>query len=344
MKSLAHIAVPTLVLAAVLAGCTAPTVSLDEAKRQRELAQATLQYERADPRLGQLPSVYLCGGREVAVGHVGQQLRVTVGPEQALLMPVVAASGAQYQNPGDSGTSVWFKGDAPLVHWKGDRLGTCRVLKHLVSPFKAQGYEPGWQLLADGSAITLRWGSGTKGTDALEGVKVSAQQPLSVGRTVALGHGAGATEVTVFHRLCKDAVSGLPHPFTATVHKDGRTLTGCGGDSLSVLQHRQWQVLSSSPVKGGAAAPTDATLRFEPDGRLTGQTGCNLYNGRYRLDGAFLRLEALVTTRRACLGPAMAAEQAFLRWLPRVSRYDVAEDGALTLLTTDGDAFTARAL
>ena len=324
---------PVFALCAVaaLGGCSAPTVSLKEGMRAPDLARATLQYEKADPRLGQLPTVYTCGGREVGVGYAGTLARVTLGAEQAHLTPAPSASGTRYQLPGDPGTWLWFKGTDPVLSWRGQPLGECRVVKPLVSPFMANGHEPSWRLVADAGAITLHWPQPGGRADELEGVKVSPQRPLAVGQPVVMGVGSGATEVTVFHRVCKDRINGLPKPFTAVVRKDGQTFTGCGGDTLSMLQHRTWR-LTDSP----------ATVQFEPDGRLTGSTGCNVFHGRYRMQGEFLKLDALVTTRKACLGDAMAVEQAFLRWLPKVSRHDLADDGSLTLLTADGDAHTAR--
>lgn len=348
--------------AAALVGCSSSPVGGEVARqaaatdggRTAQLARATLQYEHADPRLGQLPTVYRCDGRDVAVGYVGAQARVTVGGEQAHLLPVPtptavpAAWGSRYQLPGDNGTWLAFQGGTLTLSWRGQALGACRVLKPLVSPFTATGHDPAWRLEADAHAITLHWPRAkaptapnvpnlpkapkpTNAADELEGVTVSPLQPLGLGQTVVLGYGAGATEVTVLHRVCHDSVSGLPQPFTAIVRKDGQTLTGCGGDTLSLLQHRTWR-LADSP----------ATLQFEPDGRLTGHTGCNVFSGRYRLQGEFLQLDALVTSRKACLGPAMAAEQALMRWLPKVSRHDVADDGHLTLLTADGDAHSAH--
>lgn len=329
--------------AAALVGCASspvggeaarPTPTADGA-RAAQLARAALQYENADPRLGELPTVYRCDGRDVAVGYVGAQARVTVGGEQAHLLPVPmpasAASGTHYQLPDDRGTWLTFQGGTPLLSWRGQVLGACRVLKPLVSPFTATGHDPAWRLVADAHAITLHWPRAQAPEAPLEGVTVSPLQPLALGQPVVLGYGAGATEVTVFHRVCHDSVSGLPQPFTAIVRKDGQTLTGCGGDTLSLLQHRTWRV-----------ADSPATLQFEPDGRVVGHTGCNVFSGRYRLQGEFLRLDALVTSRKACLGSAMAAEQALLRWLPKVSRHDVGSDGHLTLLTADGDAHTAH--
>ena len=49
------------------------------------------------------------------------------------------------------------------------------------------------------------------------------------------------------------------------------------------------------------------TLDFVDDGRLTGETGCNSFNGPYQSDGDAISIGPLAVTRAACPDPARAA-------------------------------------
>lgn len=77
------------------------------------------------------------------------------------------------------------------------------------------------------------------------------------------------------------------------------------------------------------------TLDFVAGGRLTGETGCNSFNGPYRSDGDALSIGPLAVTRAACPDSARAAmETAYLAALDRVETYRI-DEHVLTLLGSD---------
>ena len=53
-------------------------------------------------------------------------------------------------------------------------------------------------------------------------------------------------------------------------------------------------------------------LEFAAEGRLSGYTGCNMLTGKWRMEDGEVRLGALVTTKRLCLGPASETERRLL--------------------------------
>ena len=84
----------------------------------------------------------------------------------------------------------------------------------------------------------------------------------------------------------------------------------------------------SSPVAPGS-------IGFAEDGTVSGQTGCNSFNGSYESDGTSLTFGPLATTRMACPDEVMAQETAVLAALEATTASAI--DGpTLTLLDGGG--------
>jgi heat shock protein HslJ len=101
-----------------------------------------------------------------------------------------------------------------------------------------------------------------------------------------------------------------------------------------------WRVvdLNGLPVVEGRA-PTLALA----DGRLTGNTGCNSFGGRYdlsRQEG--IRFTDIAVTEMACEPPVMEQERRFLAILNAVQGYSRYGDGSLSLVAADGSALRLR--
>jgi len=94
----------------------------------------------------------------------------------------------------------------------------------------------------------------------------------------------------------------------------------------------------------GAAASGDApvTLQLGADGRASGRGGCNGYSGPYTLAGDALHFGGLASTRMACAPTLMDQEQHYFDTLAKVTRYAVADDGALLLETAEGKEIRLR--
>lgn len=79
-------------------------------------------------------------------------------------------------------------------------------------------------------------------------------------------------------------------------------------------------------------------LEFATEDRVVGFTGCNMLSGAWSIAGGEVRFGPMVTTKRACVGPAGDIERRVLAALgagSRVSR----EGGKLVLTAPDGARF-----
>jgi putative lipoprotein len=111
---------------------------------------------------------------------------------------------------------------------------------------------------------------------------------------------------------------------------------GGGGVSLpaSGLAGTAWRV---TEIAGAAAdATSDATLRFDAGGFVSGSTGCNKFTGSAVFEADQLTFAPLATTRLACAPELMAQEQRFLGAIQDVRRFAIDPDGRLQLLGVGG--------
>jgi heat shock protein HslJ len=84
-------------------------------------------------------------------------------------------------------------------------------------------------------------------------------------------------------------------------------------------------------------AGTTLTASFGDDGTLTGNSGCNDYNGPYKVTGSQIGIGPLGSTRKACSDPAgvMEQESQYLAALAN-SEVFVADGNTLELREVDG--------
>jgi heat shock protein HslJ len=83
---------------------------------------------------------------------------------------------------------------------------------------------------------------------------------------------------------------------------------------------------------------TQLTAVFGDDGRVSGDTGCNMYSGAYTVSGPTMSIGPLISTRRACLSEAAnAQEQAFLAALGATMTFEM-QGATLTLRDDSGAA------
>lgn len=146
-------------------------------------------------------------------------------------------------------------------------------------------------------------------------------------------------QVKLFPTLCRDNMSGMVYPETATLTFNGEEYPGCAGEPLTVLADTEWQVKT---IKGQALADTiKVTISLDGE-RVFGTSGCNRYFGSYQLTGEGLRFGAIAGTRMACLsGDVSQVEQTFLSALDDVRRFDIGKQGELMLFDENSVIITA---
>lgn len=86
---------------------------------------------------------------------------------------------------------------------------------------------------------------------------------------------------------------------------------------------------------GPANNPFDQFIRFNSDVNVSGNNGCNAFNGGYQLQGNRIIFEPLATTRRACQPPRNQAEANFMALLGQ-TQFVNATPYELSLIGYDG--------
>lgn len=115
---------------------------------------------------------------------------------------------------------------------------------------------------------------------------------------------------------------------------------GTKGPDASVLQGPEWVIEDID--NRGIIDNSRVTLQFDPEGRSGGKGSCNTYGAGYKVAGDKITFEQPFSTMMACAEALMNQERAYLDLLPQITRFDIADDGALILSTADGRTITAR--
>lgn len=193
----------------------------------------------------------------------------------------------------------------------------------------AGGNEPGWRVEIDDRAITFT---------TMDGAAVSVEPvpPATVANEVTVYSAKVGGEpfvLVVANKTCSDTMSGMPFPKTVAVVSGDQTYIGCGGESLSLLLG-DWRV---EEVGGQAViAGSEASIAFDLDGRVHGNSSCNRFFGNFTLTGEGLTISDTGGTMMACDPALMEQEQRFLSALETVRRFENAPDGGLRLVDDDG--------
>lgn len=122
----------------------------------------------------------------------------------------------------------------------------------------------------------------------------------------------------------------------ALLEIDGGEAVPCkaASPSRAGIQNKEW-VVEDIDHKG-IIDNAHLTLAFGDSGKLSGFSGCNRYSGAYQLDGNKLIIGPLISTRMACVAPAMMEQETrFTALLSKMTFAKIREDGALELT---GDA------
>ena len=202
-------------------------------------------------------------------------------------------------------------------------------------PYSARGQEPGWSLTISQDAVLLEMAAG-------ERLQAPTPRAHRTGRRtrydVVLG--GRPSRITIERRLCRDTMSGMPHPDSVAIFGLGSVLRGYGGLSRALLGTDEWVVtrIGGKP----ALAEAGATLQFLADGGLVGKASCNRFRTSFKLTGEGLSIGPAAATMMACEPSIMQQEQAMLRHLESVSSFDIRPNGSLVLKGKGGEALVAR--
>ncbi len=118
------------------------------------------------------------------------------------------------------------------------------------------------------------------------------------------------------------------------------TSTAPQAGSASDLKGTSWQATGYSDGSQGlndVLSGTTLTANFGEDGTLSGNSGCNDYNGPYKVTGNQIGIGPLASTKKACSDPAgvMDQEAQFLAALGNAEVF-VIDGNTLELREVDG--------
>ena len=134
---------------------------------------------------------------------------------------------------------------------------------------------------------------------------------------------------------------------TFTVKGDQLTLKDSGGKAIASYTAQSQDLAGSAWLAIGynngnqavvsVTTGTELTANFGKDGNLTGNAGCNDYNGPYKVDGNKITIGPLASTMKFCNDPAgvMDQEAQYLAALQTASTYRI-EGNSMELRTADG--------
>jgi heat shock protein HslJ/uncharacterized membrane protein len=195
----------------------------------------------------------------------------------------------------------------------------------------ARGNEPSWRLDVSAAGIDFE----APGLGLTFKAPVAARDVQDGRPRIIAEAGGERLEAMVIEQPCADTMTGMPFPTGVEVSYAGRTFQGCGGEIMTAIEGG-WRVIRL----GGSLVPEGAvvTIEFGKEGRVSGRSGCNRFNGGYTLTGEGLSFGPLRVTRMACPEPQMETEQRFLDLIQKVSRATPGENRQLWLMAGDEQA------
>lgn len=201
-------------------------------------------------------------------------------------------------------------------------------------PFTARGNEPFWRAIVEPGQLVLE----RMGESPVE-LHYETTHSSATGRTFrAEGDGIRITLVTA-PQLCRDSMTGMPHPNQVRLDVNGDEFRGCGGEPGRLLQGTEWVV---EDIDGaGIIDSSRVTINFMPENRVAGNASCNQFTGGWKLTGEGLGLTQMASTKKACAPALMNQESRFLSLLSDTTRFDIGRHGELLLTASDGQMIRA---
>ena len=127
---------------------------------------------------------------------------------------------------------------------------------------------------------------------------------------------------------------------TSCAHSGGTSSAGGAGSAggatepAAGLSGVTWRFYDMGNDTLADASKTE--LRIDPDGKVSGSTGCNRFTGTATIVGTGLTFAPLATTRMACDQPLMKQETAILAALKSVKSFALVGGDRLNLLDAGG--------
>ena len=295
---------------------------------------------------------YTTGGSNLYVSALATTFKLCHKPDGVMVQE------QQYVTALSSASTYEIAGDTLTIR---DGSGAMQVVAKTNAPqglagtaWDVTGYNNGKQAvvsLLNGTAITLNFGAdkqvnGSSGCNNYSGGFESTAATLKVGPLAATQKACTTPEGIMVQE--QQYLTALQN--SATYEVSGSTLTirdSSGAMQVTAtkrapatLAGTAWNVTNYNNAKQavvGLAADTKITLNFGADKTVSGNAGCNTYNGGYESTDKTLKVGPLASTRMACEKPAgvMEQEALYLAALQNAATYDIAGN-TLTIRDASG--------
>jgi heat shock protein HslJ len=159
------------------------------------------------------------------------------------------------------------------------------------------------------------------------------------GKTIDIGPLASTAMACVGEAMTVEAEYLARLDVVATFSIGEGTMTMSDGSGQVVLTYTasvpitltgtQWSangINTGTDAVASLVADTEVTAVFGDDGTISGNAGCNTYNGTYEVSGKSMTIGPLATTRMACEPDVSAQEANYLEALGRVTTYTIRGD------------------
>ena len=170
--------------------------------------------------------------------------------------------------------------------------------------------------------------------------------PLASTAMACVGQ-AMAVEADYLARLDEAATFSIGDGTMTLIDKAGQVVLSYTVAVPIMLTGTNWSadgINTGTDAVSSLVAGTTVTAVFGDDGTLSGNAGCNTYDGTYEVSGTSMTIGPLTTTKMACEPDVGTQEANYLAALGRVSAYMIRGD-QLELRDADGAlqaGYTAR--
>jgi len=268
----------------------------------------------------------------------------------------IMAQESQYLTALQSAQTYEIAGDMLTIR---DNSGAMQVVAKMNEPqglagtaWDVTGYNNGKQAvvsLLNGTAITLDFNDGrvggNSGCNSYGGAYTSTDTTLQVSQLVSTLMACGAPEGIMEQE--QQYLAALQDSATYEISGDMLTIRDASGAMQVTATKRApaslagaWNVTSVNNGKQAVVTlinGTSITMNFGADGTVSGNAGCNTYNGGYESADKTLKVGPLASTRMFCESPAgvMDQETQFLTALQNAATYEISGD-TLTIRDAGG--------
>jgi heat shock protein HslJ len=224
----------------------------------------------------------------------------------------------------------------------GDLTGKVWALTELMGKPPVSGTGISAQFTTDGKVAGSAGCNQYSGTYTVSGSNITFTTPMA--STMMMCEQAVMDQESAYLKALGEAK-------TFAIKGDQLTLSGGDGTQLAVykaqsqdLAGTNWDATAfnnGNQAVVGVIEGTTLSASFDKDGNLSGNSGCNTFNGSYKVSGDQITIGPLASTMKACSDPegVMEQEGQFLAALQSAAKYQI--EGNVLQLRTKDDALAA---